>query len=101
MGRQGMKDEEHILPLLHKLNRPTFFTRDLGFFDEARRHAHYGLVVLGVSQKEAATFIRRFLRHPDFNSKAKRLGTVVLVNQEGMRVWRMDENDEVFVDWLD
>jgi hypothetical protein len=41
------------------------------------------------------------LRHPEFNSKTKRLGAVVLVNQEGLRVWRMEENDEVFVDWLD
>jgi len=32
VGQQGMKDEEHMLPLLHKLDRPTLFTRDLGFF---------------------------------------------------------------------
>jgi len=32
VGRQGMKDKE-IIPLLHQLRRPTFFTRDDDFFD--------------------------------------------------------------------
>jgi hypothetical protein len=27
-----MKDDE-IIPLLHSLRRPTFFTRDLGFYE--------------------------------------------------------------------
>jgi hypothetical protein len=27
LGRKGMKDSE-IIPFLHQLNRPTFFTRD-------------------------------------------------------------------------
>ena len=26
VGRRGMKDEEHVLPLLHELDRPTLFT---------------------------------------------------------------------------
>ena len=30
VGRKGMKDDE-IIPFLHSLRRPTFFTRDLGF----------------------------------------------------------------------
>jgi hypothetical protein len=34
-GRQGMKDLDEIIPLLHRLRRPTFFTNDLGFFDHA------------------------------------------------------------------
>ena len=31
IGRSGMKDREEILPLLHRLKRPTFFTLDHGF----------------------------------------------------------------------
>jgi len=30
-GRQGMKDLDEIIPLLHLSRRPTFFTHDLGF----------------------------------------------------------------------
>ena len=41
-GRQGMKDDQHILPLLHKLDRPTFLTRDLGFFEQRWCHENYG-----------------------------------------------------------
>ena len=33
VGWQGMKDDEHIVPLLRKLSQPTLITRDLGFFD--------------------------------------------------------------------
>jgi hypothetical protein len=99
VGRPGMKDEQHVLPLLHKLNRPTFLTRDLGFFDEKRRHGNYALVCLAVSQKEAAVFIRQFLRHPAFNTKAKRLGAVVLVSQSGLRVWHLDADDEESLSW--
>ena len=32
VGRAGIKDEQ-IIPLLLKLRRPIFFTRNLGFFD--------------------------------------------------------------------
>jgi hypothetical protein len=31
VGRAGFKDEQQIIPLLLKLRRPTFFTRDLDF----------------------------------------------------------------------
>jgi hypothetical protein len=85
VGRKGMKDQEHILPLLHELNRPTFFTRDLGFFDEDNRHSHYAIVCLAVSQKEVALYVRRFLRHPSFDTNAKRIGAVVYAMQDGMR----------------
>jgi hypothetical protein len=30
IARKGLQDEE-ILPFLHQLRQPTFFTRDLGF----------------------------------------------------------------------
>jgi hypothetical protein len=32
IGRRGMQDEE-IVPLLLQQRRPTFFTRDQGFYD--------------------------------------------------------------------
>jgi hypothetical protein len=101
LGRQGMKDEEQILPLLHKLNGPTFVTRDLGFFDVRKRHAKYALVCLAVGQTEAASFLRRFLRNPAFNTKAKRRGTVARVSVVGIRVWRLDAKEEETVAWKD
>ena len=98
VGRQGMKDEPDIIPLLHKLRRPTFFTRDLGFFDRNFCHERYCIVCLAVGQDEVASFIRRILRHPEFDSQAKRLGKVVAVSQTGMRVW-LSREEEAEVEW--
>ena len=54
MGRVGMDDSAHILPLLHRLSRPTFFTRDEGFYDRMIRHPSYCIVVLSVAKDQAA-----------------------------------------------
>jgi hypothetical protein len=52
IGRQGMKDLTEIVPLLHRLRRPTFFTHDLGFFDPLLCHKRYSLVCLDVKANE-------------------------------------------------
>lgn len=38
IGRAGMKDDE-IIPLLQHAIRPTFFTRDIGFYRRENLHA--------------------------------------------------------------
>lgn len=101
VGRQGMQDEQHILPLLHKLDRPTFFTRDLGFADKRCCHPSYALVCLAVSQNEVARFIRRFLRHPSFRAKNRRMGTVIRVGALDLRVWRLHAEKGEKVAWLE
>jgi hypothetical protein len=94
VGRAGIKDEQ-IIPLLLKLRRPTFFTRDLGFFDAKLSHAGYGIVCLAVGPDEAASVVRRFLRHPSLNTQAKRLGRVMRASQLGIRVFQSDGRDEM------
>jgi hypothetical protein len=98
-GQQGMKDQEHILPLLHKLNHPTFFTRDLGFFDPHRCHERYCLVCLDVGLKDTARFVRRLLRNRPFDSKAKRMGTVIRVRDAGLLIWRLNASDAQSLPW--
>jgi len=98
VGRPGMQDEE-ILPLLHRLERSTFFTRDLGFYSPHLRHARYGLVCLAVSQYEAASFIRRFLHHPEFHTQARRCGSVVQVRAGGIDFWRLYSQVEESIGW--
>jgi hypothetical protein len=93
VGRSGMKDEA-IIPLLHELGPVTFFTRDLGFYRRQLCHARYCLVCLDVGQYEVASFIRRFLRHPHFNTQAKRMGCVVRVSPMGLRVWQRHLEEE-------
>ena len=60
IGRAGMKDRGEIIPLLHTLRRPTFFTRDHDFYKADLCHRRYCLVFLDVAFDEAAEFTRRF-----------------------------------------
>ncbi len=71
----GAKDE-NLIPVLHRLSNPTFFSLDRDFFQWDLAHSAYCLVWLDVRGKEAAGFIRRFLRHPSFDTQAKRMGGV-------------------------
>jgi hypothetical protein len=80
--------------LLLTLRRPTFFTCDLGFFDAKYCHARYSLVCLAVAPDEAASFIRRVLRHRSCDSQAKRLGRLMRVSQVGIRVFVLGEKEE-------
>lgn len=88
LGKLGMDDRQEIIPLLHALRHPTFFTRDHDFYHPWLRHPGYCLVYLDVRPDEAAQFIRRFLRHRSFHTQAQRLGKVVRVNEGGISVWQ-------------
>ncbi len=98
LGRKGMADEQ-VIPLLLTLRRPTFFTRDLGFYDRSHCHARYCLVCLSVGQYEAAHFIRRVLRHPQFDAQLKRLGAVIRVMDTGLAVWRLRVPGQLRMPW--
>lgn len=65
--------DENLIPVLHKLPQPTFFPLDRDFFRRDWAHAGYGLVWLDVRRREAAEFVRRFLRHPEFDTQARRM----------------------------
>jgi hypothetical protein len=98
LGHKGMPDE-NVLPFLLTLRRVTFCTRDLGFYKRDNCHARYCPVCLAVGQYEAAHFIRRFLRHPQFSAQATRLGCVVRVMDTGLVCWRLRAEREVRVAW--
>ncbi|MBI2948774.1 MAG: hypothetical protein HYY23_14135 [Verrucomicrobia bacterium] len=98
VSRKGMADEE-ILPLLLTLPRPTFFTRDLGLGARSSVHPRYCLVILAVGQYEVAHFVRRLLRHPAFNTRTKRMGTVIRVMPTGLNVWRLHTDQEMRLSW--
>ena len=98
VGRKGMKDTE-ILPSLHQLRDATFFTRDLGFYDRSVCHARYCLVCLAIEKDEVAVFVRRFLRHAEFDTKAKRMGAVIRVSHTGFSIWRRNAQQEIYINW--
>ena len=79
VGRPEWADQQEILRFLHATKQITFFTRDLGFFRARLRHANYWLValtvpVLDIPVLDTAHYISKLLRHPHFNSRAKRNG---------------------------
>ena len=100
VGRQGMKDQE-IIALLHRLRRPTFFTRDEDFYARRLCHARYCLVYMAVAKDEVARFVRCLLRHRDFDTVAKRMGTVIRVSQVGLSVWRLHAEQAIHLAWTE
>jgi hypothetical protein len=96
--RKGMQDEE-IIPFLHTLRDATFFTRDLGFSDRKLCHPQYCLVCLVVGKDEVAVFIRRILRQPEVDTKAKRMGVVMRVSRAGIAIWRRNVTKETYIHW--
>lgn len=99
IGRSGMKDREDVLPLLHRLKQPTFFTLDHGFYHPTLPHQGYCLVFLDVWADEAADYIRRFLRHPEFRTQAQRLGKVARVRHTGASYWQVHAEGERTLRW--
>ena len=98
MGRMGMKDDE-IIPLLHHLDRPSFFTLDEGFYRRRLCHGGYCLVYLDVEEEMVAEYTRRLLRHPALNSKAKRMGLVIRVLPTGLTFWRIQVEQRDYLEW--
>jgi hypothetical protein len=96
--QQGLQDEA-IIPFLLELRYPTFFTRDSDFYDRNLRHARYGLVCLVIGQYEVATFARRLLHHPEFDTTAKRMGRVIRVTRADISVWELHAEREIHFDW--
>jgi len=98
VSHSGIKDREIIL-FLQRLRRPTFFTRDDDFFKPQLCHARYGLIYLDVEKYEVAFFVRRLLKHSEFNTQAKRIGNVIRVSQAGLACWQLHVRDEVHFKW--
>ena len=100
IGRKGLKDAE-IIPLLLQSRTLTFFTLDSDFFKQDYCHSHYCLVFLDVNQYEAATFIRRFLKHNKFNTQAKRLGKIIRVSHTNISMRQRHSEEEIHITWED
>jgi hypothetical protein len=98
LGWKGMQDEE-IIPLLHKLKRPTFFTRDSDFYHRTLCHQKYCLVYLDIGRYEVASFVRRFLRHQQFDTHTKRMGADIRIFHGGIVVWYLHAENEERFEW--
>ena len=98
VGLGGMQDEG-IISFLISERKVTFFTRDRDFYNRRLCHSNYGLVYLAVHINEAAIFVRRLLRHPDFRARSNRMGKVVRVSRGDIAFWRVNGSKELRVGW--
>jgi hypothetical protein len=86
--RKGLDDQDQIIPLLLRIGRVTFLTRDQGFYPRRLCHASYCIVVLDVRPDDAARVIRAVLRLPEFKTVARRAGIVARASLRTVTYWR-------------
>ena len=98
ISRKGIQDDE-IIPLLLRGRRSTLFTLDNDFYLRRLCHARYCLVCVDVAQYEAAAFVRRLLRHKDFDTETKRVAAVVRLSHAGVFLWRLHAEKEERLTW--
>jgi hypothetical protein len=98
IGKSGMEDEQ-IIPLLLRLQRPTFFTQDRDFDKPSLCHPRYAMVFIETKRTECAAYIRRFLKHGAFDSQTKRMGKVVRVSPAGIAMWQRNRTSLEHLAW--
>ncbi len=93
--------DENILSLLHRLKQPTLFTRDRDFWNAEFCHPRYALVYMDIPEHEGlvAAYIRRLLRHAEFDTNGKRLGKVIHVHQTGVKMWQRGTRTLKSIEW--
>jgi hypothetical protein len=99
VGRPEWDDQQEILRFLHRAKEITFFTRDLGFYRARLRHPNYCLVALTVPVLQTADYIFRLLRHPYFNTRAKRNGKIIRVSTMTISYWAMGRQRQETIRW--
>lgn len=98
LGYKGITDN-NIISLLHKLNKSIFFTRDDDFYSSKLCHRNYCLVLLRIDKLEAASYIRRILKHPEFDTNDKRIGKVLSIGYNSIKYYSLHDNEEKTVEW--
>jgi hypothetical protein len=98
LGRKGLSDSQ-VVSLLHSLDRPTFFTLDEDYYERRLCHAGYCLLHLDVPEEEVAKYVRRLLKHPELNTRTKRMGLVLSASPQGLKGWRLTPQTAVHFPW--
>jgi hypothetical protein len=94
-----MQDEDDVIPLLQSLRHAVLFTCDLGLFKRELCHSRYAIVCLQIPDSEVATYVKRFLRHYEFDTNAKRMGKVVRLSPKKIQCWSVKKETESEVPW--
>jgi hypothetical protein len=57
------------------------------------------LLPMAVADADVAVFVRRLLRHPAFNARAKRMGAVIRASYTGITTWRLRAEAAISYRW--
>ncbi len=94
----GTRDE-NLLPALRRLGHPTFFSLDQHFYRPDWAHQKFCLVWMDTRPGRAADFIRAFLKHPAFDTQAKRMDLVARLHPDGIQFWRAGSKSSHLIHW--
>jgi len=92
--------DENLLPILLKLKKPVLFTRIRTFFSSNGYIRTTHSFWLDVHPNTVADFVQEFLRHPEFDTQGKRMGTVARAGVSGIRYWRAGNRQLRQARWL-
>lgn len=99
IGLPSWDDQQEILRHLHNARQSTFFTRDKDFFLYRLCHSNYCLAFIDAPEDETAVFVRKFLRHSNFKTKAKRCGKVVRLSPRVVTWWEVGKPQRQSLIW--
>jgi hypothetical protein len=93
---QELRPNEHILDdripeILLTLRKPTFITIDQGFWDRRFCNAGYSILcfALRLDQRQLLPeLLRDLLRHPEFRTRATRMGKVARIGITSVAFWQ-------------
>jgi hypothetical protein len=54
---------------------------------------------MDIRKHEAAVYLRRLLHHPEFETVAMRMGSVIRLSSMGIWVWKLHAEKEIYIEW--
>ncbi len=98
VATNGLQDNE-IVVVLHGEKNPTFFTHDHDFYHLHLRHKSVCIVWLNVFVHQIAEYIIKFLKHTQFDTKAKRTGKLIEITTSKIRIWELNAEHSFDIYW--
>ncbi len=94
--------DERVPAILLTLRQPTFVTIDRDFWDRTLCHPDYGILYFPLQDEEqilVPDLLRALLRHPEFQTRADRMGKVARVSRSTIDFWQFPGQALQRVSW--
>jgi hypothetical protein len=83
--------DDRVPTILRTLKGPTFLTIDHGFWQRRWCHPNYCIIYFDLRDSEQRLIpglLRALFHHPEFHTRAARMGKVACVGTEWVRYWQ-------------